>query len=115
MSRWALVSIWARCSAGTTSFVCKSFRRLFSRNGIFLGSLGCPPSSSDTTNLALLRRPLLPLLESLLPAVSIMRLELDDLCGVRSERPIVAVLVPNELVGPMALGGSVANVMHYGR
>ena len=44
-----------------------------------------------------------------------MRLELDDLCGVRSERPIVAVLVPNELVGPMALGGSVANVMHYGR
>ena len=82
-----------------------------------MGSLGCPLSSSDTTNLALLRRPLLPLLESLFPAVSIMRLELDNrlLCGVRSERPIVAVLVPNELVGPMALRGSVANVMLYGR
>ena len=60
---------------------------------------------------------LFPLLESPLPAVSIMRLELGDrlLCGVRSERAIVAILVPNELVGPMALGGSVANVRHYGR
>ena len=68
-------------------------------------------------NLALLQMPLFPFLESLLPAVSIMRLERGDrlLCGVRSERPIVVVLVPNELVGPMALGGSVANIRHYGR
>ena len=85
--------------------------------GIFAGSLGCPPSSSGTTDPVPLRRPLLPLLGSLLRVVSMGHLELDDrlLCGARYERPIVEVPVPNELVVPMVLERSAATAMHYGR
>ena len=110
-------STWARCLAGTTSFqlwgpvgdrpvVYTSFHPPPS---IFADSLGCPPSSSGTTDPVPLRMQLPLLLGSLLRAVSRVRLVLDDKLprGVQYARPIVGGWVPSGLVVPMVPEGSV--------